>query len=321
MLSRQFSENLFFLLLFFFLPGIVSSQTKTKAAVSPFLIEERVSPGQIFFREITFTNESDQKLNFSILVEDIKLDEKGNLFLLPPKTERFSLADWVEILEKEIEVLPGESKKIKIFFKIPEKEAVGSRQGAIIFASKSNLPEQQSEGVFAALFHQIGVLVFLSTTEGVREEAKILTFKTEKKFYFAPFLIKFQIEIENLGNVYLEPQGKIEIKDFFGKKAGEVLFNSQKFKILPESKRFFEEIWQGRFGFGKYIANLYLVFGSPENQGGSGVKTISATTYFWIIPLKESILGILIFILFYFIFVLLFRRYKSLLKKIRTKKP
>lgn len=318
MLLPQFSKKLFFLFLIFSFPEIVFSQAKTKATVSPFIIEERVFPGQNFFREVTFTNESDEKLDFSILVEDIKLDEKGNLFLLPPKTERFSLADWVEISEKEVEILPNESKKIKIFFKIPKKEAVGGRQGAVVFASKSNLPEQQREGVFAAFSHQIGVLVFLSTTEGIREEARISAFKTEKNFYFTPFLIKFQIEIENSGNVYLEPQGKIEIKDSFGKKVKEIAFNRQKFKILPESKRIFEEIWQGKFGFGKYIANFYLIFGSPESQGGSGIKTLSATTFFWIFPLKEIILAILILILIFWISLSLFKRYKRISKKLKN---
>lgn len=318
MLLPRFSKKLFFLFLIFLLPEIVFSQTRTKATVSPFIIEEKVFPGQKFFREITFTNESDEKLKFSVLIRDIRLDEKGNLFLLPPKTERFSLADWIEVLEKEIEILPGESKKIKVFFKIPEKEAVGSRQGAIIFASESNLPEQQREGVFATFSHQIGVLIFLSSVEGVKEEAKILTFKTEKDLYFTPFLVKFQIEIENLGNVYLEPQGKIEIDDFFGKKVKEIIFNSQRFKILPEGKRIFEETWQGKFGFGKYTANFYLVFGSPETQGGSGVKTISATTFFWILPLREIIVGFLILVLFFWLLFALIKRYKRISKKLKN---
>lgn len=319
MLSLQFSKKIFFLLLFFLFPEIAFSQTKTKATVSPFIIEERAFPGQNFIREITLTNESDEKLNFSILVDDIKLDERGNLFLLPPKTGRFSLADWVEIAEKEVEILPNESKRIKIFFKIPEKEAVGGRQGAIVFTSKANLLEQQREGVFAAFSHQIGVLVFLSSTQEVKEEARILKFETDKKIYPTPILVKFRIEIENFGNVYIEPFGKIEIKNFLKKKKFEIFFNQERLKILPESKRIFEEVWQEKFGFGKYDVTFYLAFGTPKDKGGSGTKTILAKDYFYVIPLKEISFTIVIIMSFFLFFFFLVKRYKRINQKIKEK--
>lgn len=309
-------KKIVFLFLFLVLSPQILAQTKTKATVSPFIIEERVFPGQNFEREITLTNDSEEKINFTVLIEDIKLDEKGNLFLLPAKTERFSLIDWIELREKEVKLSPGESKKIKIFFKIPEKEAVGSRHGAIIFASKTDLPQQEREGVFAAFSHQIGVLVFLYSSEEAKEEAKILKFNTDKKYYFTPFLVKFQAEIENLGNVYIEPAGKIEVKNFSGKKVAEIIFNQQRLKILPEGKRIFEEIWQGKLGFGKYDATLYLSFGTPKTQGGSGIKTILAKTNFWIFPLKEFALIILILFCFFLFIHFLIKRYKRLKGKI-----
>lgn len=310
MFSPQFFKKISFLFLILFFPFGILAQTKTKVTVSPFLIEEKVFPGQNFIREIILTNESDVKANFSVLIQDISLDEKGGILFFPPKTQRFSLADWVEILEKDIEILPGESKRIKVHFKIPEKEAVGSRHGAIIFASKLTPIEQQREGVFATLSHQIGTLVFLYSTQEVREEAKISKFTTDKKIYFTPALIKFQIEIENLGNVYIEPSGKIEIESL--KKKSQIIFNQERLKILPESKRIFEKIWQEKFGFGKYQATLYLVFGTPKNQGGSGVKTISAKTDFYIFPLKEFFFLILFLISFAFLISFLAKKYKKL---------
>lgn len=304
---HQFFKAIFFL---FFVCEEIFAQTKTKATVSPFVIEENVLGGQNFTREIILTNNSDEKLNFSIILRDIKLDEKGNIVFLDPKIKRFSLADWIQIKEKEVELLPGESKKIEVYFNIPEK-AVGSREGVIIFASKPKELGGEREGVFGAFSHQIGVLVFLFSKEGATEEAKIVSFKTDKNYYSTPFLIKFQTEIENFGNVYIEPKGKIEIRNFFQKKVGEIIFNPQNFKVLPESKRIFENIWQGKFGFGKYNATLYLVFGTPKDQGGSGVKTIYAQTFFWIFPLREILFGILIFFLVFYFFYSLLKRYRK----------
>lgn len=315
MLLLQFFKKFCFFFLIFSLFSNALAQTRAKATVSPFIIEERVSPGENFVRQITLTNDSDEKLVFLVEIRDIRHDEKGNLILSLPGTERFSLAEWLEVKEKEIEILPGESKKINLYFKIPQKEAVGSRQGAVIFTSKFEPPQAEREGIFGAISHQIGVLVFLFSKKDVKEEAQILKFETDKKIYFTPILVKFLIEIENLGNVYLEPTGKIEIEGFPKKQKFQLLFNKERLKILPESKRIFEETWQEKFGFGKYEAKLYLTFGTPKNQGGSGIKTIFAKTNFYVFPLREISFLALIF----FIFFLLIWRYKKISRKLKEK--
>lgn len=315
MFLLQFFKKIIFFPLFFILASSVLAQVKTKVTVSPFLFEEKVFPGEIFEREIILTNQSDEKLDFVISINDFRVDEKGNIFLLPPKSERFSLADWVEIKENEIQLLPGESKIIKILFKIPEQEAVGSRYGAIIFTSKKEFIRPEREGVFGLFSHQIGVLIFLSSNQKIIEEAKILEFKTDKKFYFNSSPIKFQIVIENLGNVWIEPLGKIEIENFFRKKIAEIPFNRQKFKILPERKRNFEEIWQRNFGFLKLNATLYLIFGTPSEQGGSGIKIIMRKTDFWVFPLKIIFLSLLILVLLGYIVFKVGKKFKTFSKK------
>lgn len=295
-----FGINLFFVFSFCF------AQNKFKLTVSPFILEEKVFPGQKIEREIFLTNESDEKLNLSILIGDIQLDEKGNLFIFSTQTLRFSLKDWLEIPEKEIEIMPKSSKKIKILFKIPEKEAVGSRQGVILFVPKREADQILGEGIFARISPEVGVLVFLYSSERAREELKILNFFSDRKSYFSPFSVKFTIELENSGNVYLTPMGKIIIENWQRKKVKEIPFNSQGFKILPESKRVFEEYFRGNFGFGKYQATLITIFGTPKTQGGEGTKTISKKTYFWIFPQKEIIF--LFFIFLCLIFIFLFRK-------------
>lgn len=307
-LSISFSQNAF-------------AQEMTAITVSPFILEEKVKPNQTFTKEIVVTNNSQDKFTLFVFLEDIRLNEKNQISFLPLGSEKFSFANWIEIPEDKLEIGPKESKKIKVHFKIPEKEAVGSRHGAIIFSSKTPSLEQiqPKEGVFVGFSHQVGVLVFLYSEKEANEEAKILKFKTDKKYYFTPFKIKFETEIENLGNVYLEPVGKIEITNFLNKKSESLLFNKERFKILPETKRSFEQTWQGKFGLGKYKAILYLTFGTPKNQGGSGVKTIFAHEEFWIFPLKEIaiiFIGVLLFASFIY---LLIKRYKKVSQKIKLK--
>lgn len=297
-----------FIFIFFFLLFIFSfqvfAQERIGIGISPFIIEENVKPGQFFEKEITVTNRSNEKKTFQVFLQDIKLTEDGQILFLDAGSEKFSIKEFVNFPEEKIEILPYESKKIPIFFNISGKIS-GSRQGAIILKSETQTSTEREKGKFFASFsQQLGVLVFLRSSEKVIEEARILRFSTDKKYYWSPFKINFSTEIENDGNVYIVPMGVIKIENIFKKEVASLMFNPQNLKILPETKRNFEQLWEGKFGFGKYSAYLFINFGSPPSEGGEGIKSLFAKYDFWIFPKKELLT--FIFLIFLVILLILF---------------
>lgn len=315
--------KLFFLFLFLFLfcSGFflkISAQNRTGITVSPFLIEEIVKPGQIFTKKIIVTNNSDEKKIFYVYVKDIKVKgETGEVFLLPAGSEKFSLINLVEIPEEGIEFNPRESREIPVNFQIPQKSELGGFYGAIIFGSdppKLTL-EEPEQGLFLSFAHQVGILVFLSSPERAIEEMRIREFNTDKKIYNTPFEVNFITRLENPGNVHVKPFGSIKIENMRGRESSVLFFNRDGLNVLPESIRRFESLWQGDFGFGRYTASLFLNFGSPVYEGGKGMQTVFAKTYFWIIPWKMVVIILLILIFIFFFIHFFMKRYEKARQK------
>lgn len=292
--------------MFFCFP--IFAQERMGIGISPFIIEESVRPGQVFIKEITITNRSSEKKVFEFLLQDIKLKENGQILLLEAGSEKFSIKDFVELPKEKIEILPHESKKIPIFFNI-SNQISGSRQGIIILKSEILNPEKnEAQGIFASFSHQLGVLVFLRSSEKIKDEARISKFFTDKNWYFFPFRVNFLTEIENSGNVYIVPLGIIKIENMFKREVARIMFNPQKLKILPETKRIFEQAWEGRFGFGKYTASLFINFGTPVEEGGEGTKNLFAKKEFWIFPKKEILFLVLTLGIFLLLIIIITRK-------------
>jgi len=310
---------LFYIFAGFF--GQISAQTRSGITVSPFIIEETVSPGQELIKIIIVTNNSDKKQIFRAHLQDFRVKgEVGEVLLLPAGSEKTSLLYWVELPQGGVEFAPRESKEISLTFMVPEKAGAGGYYGAIFFSSESpesgRAEEMEEEGVFVSLVHQVGVLVFLDYPKGAIEEARIKEFKTDKKFYDSPFKINFITRIENLGNIHIKPIGSIKIENMRGRETVILPFNRDGLNVLPESIRRFENFWHGNLAFGKYTAFLTLNFGTPADRGGAGMQTIFAETHFWIIPWKIIFIVLLILAFSIILFHFLYKRYKKNSRKI-----
>jgi hypothetical protein len=105
----------------------------------------------------------------------------------------------------------------------------------------------------------------------------------------------FILSVENTGNVHVQPQGEIVIKNMWGKVRGSVSINKETNfgNVLPNSSRTFEFLWGGEenvFDIGRYSAEVTIAYGEEARQ------SLYRKTYFWIIPMKPVaiVLGCLI---------------------------
>ncbi len=254
---------------------------------SPLRIEGLVEPGQTLVKFVKVTNVSNTPKIFYAYLMDFKArGESGEPLLIPAGSEEGPyLSSWVDVPSQGIEFAPGEEKQVLLTFRVPEDAGPGGYYGAVIFGPKAPQVDPE-EGAVLALTNHVGILALFHVLGDVDESARIREFATNKMFYGNPFRVSFLTRVESLGNVHIKPVGSIEIKNMLGRQVDILQVNSAGSNVLPGSTRRFENSWQDNLGFGRYTAFLVLSFGTPADQGGMGIQTVSSQTSFWIIPWK-----------------------------------
>jgi hypothetical protein len=154
---------------------------------------------------------------------------------------------------------------------------------------------------------QVATLFFVRVAGPVTEEAIIRDFYSASAFSGSADQT-FILSVDNTGNVHIQPQGEIVIKNMWGKIRGKIEINKESNfgNVLPNSSRRFEFKWDGEenlFDIGRYTAEVAVVYGEEAKQ------SLFRRTHFWIIPWKpvSTILGS--FILLILLIVWAIRRY------------
>lgn len=258
--------------------------------VSPLRVDELVRPGQVLTGSIKVTNSSDANKKLYAFLRDFKSEgEEGRAKLIVPGTEQGTfLSSWVEISNQGVDFAAGATQEFKYKISVPQNAGPGGYYGAIIFGTKAPdvKLDSQEKGAAIGVAQQAGALILLQIAGEVDETASIREFTSDKGAYGTPFNVTLATRIQNDGNVHIKPRGTIEISNMLGKKITSLRVNDKAANVLPSSIRRLDSNWQGNFGFGRYKALLALSYGTSVEQGGQGMQSLSATTYFWVFPWK-----------------------------------
>lgn len=262
----------------FYFPLIVRAVT-----VGPVKLEINADPGDVVRGELFLMNDEAQTKIFSPVFEKF-IEENGEKHFI---AEEVDLASWFEI-NYPITLKPQESKNIPFILRIPEDASPGGHFAVIWWSAAS-----PGAGKQVSIVTRAGILVYLTISGEIKEEAKILSFTADKKIYWAA-PINFSINLENKGNVYLKPKGEITIKNLFGGTKAIIDVNTKDSSILPQSKKTLGEQWNfSGFNLGFYKVNLKLVYGETKQE-------IQKSLWVVIISLKKLLFIILIFGLVFF---------------------
>lgn len=186
-------------------------------------------------------------------------------------------------------------KSLPVTIKVPANAAPGGYYGVIRFSA--NPPGMEGTGV--SLSASLGALIFIRVNGEAKEEMKFEEFYTvasegTRTGFFESQPVNFVARVNNSGNVYEQPVGKIVVKDIFGNTVTNVNMNLDRRNVLPGSIRKFEAPMDktnigDKFLFGYYSAKLTMAYGN-NNQ------TIEKEVGFWVIPWKLilTILGAIV---------------------------
>lgn len=254
--------------------------------IDPFLLELDMSAGETQTRTITLTNTTNEPLTFTASINDfVPNGNTGQPQFLSAEEEsdpKFSLSRWITVTRQpEFTIPPQSQTEVAFTVNVPVDAEPGTHYGGILFGQP--LASKPMSG--PAVIQKAGAIILVKLGQS-QEKVQVSDFFTQRQVYqHGP--IEFLISLHNFGNVHSKPKGDITVRNLWGKQVAQVPVNPDALIVLPESGRDFVQTWDTKLGFGRYTAESVLYYGSPKLELRSQIS-------FWIIPVKEVLLGVLI---------------------------
>lgn len=280
---------------------ILSAKAAGTFSLTPGKIEVSLDPGASVIRNIYLTNQSGRDAHFKIEVEDVSggavIEEAIKFY--GRSAGPYSLKNHLLINSSEITLKDGETKAVPILIKVPGGAKPGGLYGAVFF---SIIPVD-GPNVGPKVSTRLGTLIFLRIKGTVLESAKI------KKFglmgsgnLWSSKAARFQVAVENNGNVYTNPYGYVEIRDVFrGSLKAQIPIDP--WYVFPASIRAREIVWLTPPSIGWYRATLFLNMGYDNKVG-------TERDSFFVFPIKK-VLWLLAVAFVTFIFIWRFKSRKK----------
>lgn len=273
----------FFIFIFLFLFFITSKVQALGAdiGISPSLIEKDLAKGQEITEEIEVFNNSELNLSISGAAKQFNYPKRKTP---NQKLNEVNPGDWIIFGEPEFILEAKKSKKIPVTIRVPKNAQAGSYDFLIGFS-----PENNKEANSINIVGRINTILLVNVEGKVNYLAQLEKYFTNQKIYLiANSMIQFSYTIYNQGDSYIQPQSQIIVKNILSGKNQVIDANQEKNRVLVGEEREILTNWQPKYLLGFYKANLKVDY----LQG----KTLVGNTSFWVIPLRE--IGIALIILF-----------------------
>lgn len=276
-------------------PASTNAQGAVALSVSPTLFEMSASENQSWSSAVRVINTNPFPLKIYLTGVNFEPSgESGQGTMVPifeTETNGTTLAEWFTLPSEEVVIPAEQTVSVPFTIQVPEGAAPGGHFAAILVGTRSLTDTEGPAQVETS--QVVSSLVFLSVAGDIVERGAIRDFVTDSVISESP-QTSFSIRFENAGNVHLQPQGEIVIRNMWGKERGIIPINqtSQFGNVLPESVRKYNFEWVGEWSFadiGRYSAEATLAYGDQTRQ------FVTADTTFWVIPWRTLLLLLLVF--------------------------
>lgn len=293
------------------LPMHTSAQTRESQTltVTPPLFQLSIAPGDLWQSSIKVVNGNAYPLTvYAEVVNFAAQGEAGQGRFIPRSgddTGSSTLASWIE-LPKGPYVIPQEqTSDISFSVQVPKNAPPGGHFAAILIST--NPPNDGSDKSTVQTSQVVTSLFFVRVEGDVIENGDIREFTTSHTFMESPET-EFSLRFENKGNVLLQPRGNIVITNMWGSERGIIPVNNQSHfgNVLPQSIRNFRFTWSSDGSItdiGLFKAVVTLAYGEDS------IKNTSSITYFWVIPVRATLMTLGILITFILLVMWMIKRY------------
>lgn len=275
----------------FALPVATSiAQERLVLSVTPPFSQMVVKPGDVMRSYVKVINANSFELTvYANPVNFQTADESGNPKFIPligDPIDKATMAGWIDVTHDAIVIPPESSREIPYTITVPDSAPPGGHFAAILIGTKP--PEGDARGGQLKTSQVVSSLFLARVAGEVLEGGQIRELSVANSYSGTPkadFILRF----ENTGNVYIQPQGDITIYNMWGKERGFIPVNQKTNfgNVLPKSIRKFSFAWEGTpslTDIGRYKAVATLSYGVDAKQ------SVDRIVYFWVIPLKATLI-------------------------------
>ncbi len=268
-------------------------------AISPFLIDVVVEPGQTIEKTITVynTDSSPHKLTYAIQDFALTGQKSAPRFLADNEATdpAYSLSSWIKITDQPEFSIPANSSTTVTFeIKPPVDATAGGHYAGILFSFEGTTEKA------ITISRKLGTILLVRYGTGKPN----VTHTTTVNKHTVDNPVRIDTTIENTGNVHLAPKGKHNIYNMFGRLVESVPINPNADHLLPKQSTTFNDTTK------KWHAGWYTLETVIYYSNNPTLETRSKT-HIGVWPLKD--LGV-ISLLSAFIGIMLYigmRRYNK----------
>jgi len=181
-----------------------------------------VEPGTQKKIYITIKNTQDYPLRIRLGVDAFSVDSVTGAAVFGAKDVA---RDWVSAEEKYISLLPSQEQRIPFDLHVPANALPGAHYLGLFAQEK---PGEGQVGVSA----RVGSLFFLHVAGEVHEELLEEDFSSSKPMLFGKH-IHSRVQLKNIGDIHVVPQGEIRIINRKDVVVDKVLLNTEKQNVYP----------------------------------------------------------------------------------------
>jgi hypothetical protein len=276
-------------------PRTLSASPPREGDVDPI----RVAPGETIQTTVQVRNASNEPIILRSFAQDfiVKEDGKTPIPVEDTVSNRWSLAKWMTVTPNQHTLNPNEKAEMAVVIEVPEDALPGGHYAMVIHepVGAANIPAADQST--SAINQRVGTLFYVIVEGPINEEAYIREFEFQKFQEFGP--VPFSYLIRNQSDIHIRPSMNIDIFNLLGQKVDSIKVEGN--NIFPLNAREFAGKWDRIWGFGLYTAKLTAAYGSTG-------QVATASTNFWIIPVR-IILAILFTILLLIAIVIAVKRY------------
>ncbi len=259
--------------------------------ISPAVREYTLDPGESVGYELRLTNITDNPITAESVITDFeqKEGEEGIPKLILDDSENpYSIKRFVSDFGS-VTLAPKEQKVLDVSITVPRDASPGAHFGAIRFVTSSESTEGSTVVSLAA---GVGALIFINVTGDINDNLTLLQLSAAKEgktgTIFDNGSLSIVTRVQNKGNTYLKPFGRLVIKDWKNRVVEEKDFNAETPKlVLPGTVRRLEDrLDQNKRYFGRYKAEVQMAYG----EGGGDI--IIGNVTFWVLPWRQVLISI-----------------------------
>lgn len=213
-------------------------------------------PGESRQDGVIISNTSDKVLMGKIYPVDATTTVDGAFALRGENEQRDDVGSWVSLEKDRVRVAPESEEEVLFTISIPEGAVVGDHLGGIVL---ENLEMGKGKGV--NVITRVGARIYQTVPGDLMKRLVLKDFSWELVedkpiFYF---------DLENQGNVHLDPKAVLKIKEgFLGTKVFESSFDLR--MVLPEKPTRVPIVWKEGWPLGKFVAEVGIVYGDQPGE-------------------------------------------------------